>query len=178
MHLVATKHILRYLAGTVDYGLDYRRSGGVDLVGFTDSDWVGSASYRKSTSGCCFRLGLIEYMATNQASCEALWLRKFMVDLFDQELRPTIIHCDNQSCIRLFENPVFHDRSKHIEIRYHFIRDYIQRGVVELQYISTDEQVADILTKSLGRGKHIHFRDKMGVVKNTFLSKREFSNFS
>ena len=96
-----------------------------------------------------------------------------MVDLFGQELRPTVIHCDNQSCIKLFENPVFHDSSKHIEIRYHFIRDYVQRGVVELQYISTDEQVADILTKSLGRGKHIYFRGKMGVVKNTFLGKRE-----
>ena len=68
---------------------------------------------------------------------------------------------------------MFHDRSKNIEIKYQFIRDYVQRGFVELQYISTDEQVAGILTKSLGRGKHIHLRDKMGVVKNTFLSKRE-----
>ena len=68
---------------------------------------------------------------------------------------------------------MFNDRSKHIEIRYHFIRDYVQRGAVELQYISTNEQIADILAKSLGRGKHIHFRDKMGVVKNTFLGKRE-----
>ena len=62
---------------------------------------------------------------------------------------------------------------KHIEIRYHFIRDYVQRGAVELQYISTDEQVADILTKSLGRGKFVFFRDKLGVVQNTFLGKRE-----
>ena len=85
---------------------------------------------------------------------------------------PIVIHCDNQSCIRLSENPVFHDRSKHIEIIYHFIREYVKRGAVELPYISTDEQVADILTKSLGRGKHIYFRDKMGVVKNTFLGKR------
>ena len=71
------------------------------------------------------------------------------------------------------KNSMFHDRSKHIEIRYHFIRDCVQRGVVKLEYISTNEQVADILTKSLPRGKHIFFRDKMGVVKNTFLSKRE-----
>ena len=62
-----------------------------------------------------------------------------MVDLFGQELRPTVIYCDNQSCIRLSENPMFHDRSKHIEIRYHFIKDYVQRGVVELQYISIEE---------------------------------------
>ena len=68
---------------------------------------------------------------------------------------------------------MFHERSKHIEIIYHFIKDYVQRGALELQYISTDEQVAGILTKSLGRGKHIHLRDKMGVVKNTILGKRE-----
>ena len=70
----------------------------------------------------------VEYMAASQASCEALWLRKLLVDLFDQELKPTVIYCENQSCVQLFENPIFHDRSKHIEIRYHFIRDYVQRG--------------------------------------------------
>ena len=73
-----------------------------------------------------------EYMVASQASCEALWLRKLIVDLFDVELRPTAIHCDNQSCNQLSEYPVFCDRSKHIEIKYHFIRDYVQRGVVEL----------------------------------------------
>ena len=96
-----------------------------------------------------------------------------MVDLFDMELSPTVIQRDNHSCIKLSQNQVFHDRSKHIEIRYHFIRDYVQRGVVHLQYVSTDEQVADILTKALGRGKHVYFRDKLGVVKNIFLGKRE-----
>ena len=100
-----------------------------------------------------------DYMATNQASCEALWLCKLLVNLFGQELNPTVIYCDNQNCIQLFENPIFHDRSKHIEIRYHFIRDYIQRGAVTLQYISTDELVTNILTKSLGRGKFVFFKD-------------------
>ena len=96
-----------------------------------------------------------------------------MVDLFDMELSPTVIQCDNQSCIKLSENSIFHDRSKHIEIRYHFIRDYVQRGVVRLQYVPTNEHVADILPKALGRGKHVYFRDKLGVVKNMFLNKRE-----
>ena len=80
---------------------------------------------------------------------------------------------DNPSCIKISENPAFYDRSKHIEIRYHFIRDYVQRGAVCLQYVPTDEQVANILMKALGRGKHVYFRDKLGVVKNTFLGKRE-----
>ena len=87
------------------------------------------------------------------------------MDLFDKELRPTFIYCNNQSCIRLYENPIFHDKSKYIEIKYHFIRYYVQRGVVELQYISTEEKVANILTKSLGRWNHIYFRDKLGVAQ-------------
>ena len=117
------------------------------LVGYTDSDWASSVSDRKSTSGSCFSLGSrvvswfsrkqkfvalssaeVEYMEARQASCEALWHRKLMVDLFDMELSPTVIQCDNQSCIKLSENPVFHDTSKHIEIRYHFINDYVERG--------------------------------------------------
>jgi hypothetical protein len=133
VHCVAAKHVLRYLYGTVDYGLDYQRGDGVRLVGYTNSDWAGCVSDRKSTSRCCFGLGLAvvswfsrkqksvafssaeaEYMASNQASCEALWLRKLLVRLFGVQLRPTLIYCDNQSCIKLSENPVFHDRSKHI----------------------------------------------------------------
>ena len=112
-------------------------------------------------------------MEGNQDSCEALWFHNLLVDLFDQELRPTVIYCDNQSCIQLSENHFFHDKSKHIESRYNFIHDYVQRGVVELEYISTDKQVEDILTKSFGRRKFIYFRDTLGVVQNTFLDKRE-----
>ena len=192
VHMVGEKHILRYVVGTMDFFLDYVRGDGVSLVGYTDSDWAGCAADRKSTSGCFFSLGLglvswfsrkqksvalssaeAEYMADSQSSCEAICLCKMMVFLFGQEMSPTIIHCDNQSCIKLSENPVFHDRSKHIEIIYHFIRDWVQRGAIQLQYIPTDEQVADILTKSLLRAKHVYFRDKMGVVSNTFLVKRE-----
>eukprot|EP00253_Pinus_taeda_P016698 PITA_16698 len=191
VHSVAAKHILRYLQGTVDYGLDYKQGDGVRLVGYTNSDCAGCASNWKSTLGCCFGLGSAvvswfsrkqqsvalssaeeEYMASSLASCEAIWLRKMLFGLFGQSLRPSVIYCDNHSCIKLTENPVFHDRSKHIGIIYHFIRDYFQKGVVKLEYISTDEQVVDILTKALPRGKHVYFRDKMGVVRNTF-GKRE-----
>eukprot|EP00253_Pinus_taeda_P033674 PITA_33674 len=157
VHWVAAKHILRYLQGTVDFGLAYRQGDGVRLAGYTDSDWAAEA----------------KYMVASLASCEAIWLRKMLFGLFGQALRPSIIYCDNQSCIKLTESPVFHDRSKHIEIKYHFIRDYVQKGVVKLEYISTNEQAVDIFTKALPRGKHVYFRDKMGVVRNTFLSKRE-----
>jgi hypothetical protein len=80
-------------------------------------------------------------------------------------MRVTAILCDNQRCIKMTENPVFHDRSKHIEIRYHFIRDMVQRGALKLQYISTDEQVVDVMTKPLSRVKFEHFRDKLGIVQ-------------
>ena len=152
------KHVLRYLQGTLDYGLNYGKGDGVRLAGYIDSDWAGCASDRKSTSKCCFGLGSTvvswfsrkqksialslseaEYMAVSKVSCEGIWLRKMLVGLFGQSLRLTMIYCDNQSCIKLTENPVFHDKSKHIEIRYHFIRDYVQKRVVKLKYISTDE---------------------------------------
>eukprot|EP00253_Pinus_taeda_P032389 PITA_32389 len=78
------------------------------------------------------------------------------------------IMCDNQSCIKLFENPVFHDRLKHIDIRCHFVRDCVQHGAVQLRYTPIGEQVADILTKALGRTKFVYFREKMRMVKNPF----------
>ena len=81
----------------------------------------------------------VEYIAASDASREVVWLRKLLVGLFDRMLKTTMIYCDNQSCVKLSENPVFHDRSKHIEMTYHFIRDMVQRGVARLQYISTDE---------------------------------------
>eukprot|EP00253_Pinus_taeda_P026032 PITA_26032 len=132
----------------------------------SDSELVDTTLYRHLIAEA-------EYMAASLASCEAIWLRKMLFGLFGQALRPSVIYCDNQSCIKLTENPVFHKKSKHIEIKYHFIRDYVQKGVVKLEYISTNEQVADIFTKALPRGKHVYFRDKMGIVRNTFLGKRE-----
>ena len=157
-HIMTVKHILRYVRGTIAYGLRYTSSGGVMLHGYTDSDWMGSVVDRKSTSGHCFSLGSAmiswssrkqssiaqstaeaEYIAASAASREAVWLRKLLSDLFGTELEPTIIHCDNQSCIKLTENPVFHDRSKHIEMRYHYIRDMIERKVLSLQYVPTAE---------------------------------------
>jgi hypothetical protein len=114
-HWVATKHVLRYLRGTLEYGLRYLGDGEVKLQGYTNSDWEGSATDRKSTLGCFFSLGSMmiswfnkkqnsvalssteaEYMAANTASCEAIWFRKLLVGLFDQELDPMVIYCDNR----------------------------------------------------------------------------------
>ena len=93
--------------------------------------------------------------------------------LFDMDLDTTMILCDNQSCIKMTKNPVFHDKSKHIEIRYFYIRDMRQKGAIKLQYVSTDEQVADVLTKPLSRVKFEYFRDKLGVVQKDLPRKGE-----
>jgi hypothetical protein len=139
-HWIAAKHVLRYIRGTINYGLRYTASSDIQFHGFTDSDWVGSTKDRKSTSGTCFNLGSAmiswsnrkhksvalstteaKYIAACEACTEAIWLRKLISDLFDQILESTIIHCDNQSCIRLLEHPMFHERLKHIDIKYYFI---------------------------------------------------------
>jgi hypothetical protein len=123
---------------------------------------------RKSTSGYCFSLGSAmiswssrkqgsiaqstaktEYIAASDASKEAVWLKKLVSGLFGDKLETTVVHYDNQSCIKLTENLVFHDRSKHIDMRYHYIRDLVQGKTVKLHYIATSEQVADILTNPL-----------------------------
>eukprot|EP00253_Pinus_taeda_P033318 PITA_33318 len=153
---------------------------------------AGSPSDRKSTSGGIFNLGSMivswysrkqwlvalssakaEYMVVSQVACEAIWMRKILVGLFDQRMDPTVIYCDNQSCIKLSENPIFHDRSKHINIRYHHLRDCVARRIMLLQYISTEEQDANILTKALSKCKFEFHRDKIEVADNPFLIERE-----
>lgn len=91
-----------------------------------------------------------EYMAANIAMPKAIWIWTLLVGLSRQRMEATIVYCDNQSCIKLSENPMFHDKSKHIDIQCHFIRDCVQRGAVQLQCVPTEEQVADILMKALG----------------------------
>ena len=106
-----------------------------------------------------------EYVVACSASCEAVWLRKLLFDLFDLQLNATCIYCDNQSCVKLSENLVFHDKLKHIEIKYHYIKDMVQIGAVKLQYVATNEQIADVLTKPLARVKFEYFREKLGVLQ-------------
>jgi hypothetical protein len=114
-----------------------------------------------------------EYIAACDACIEEVWFYKLVSGLFDQVLESTVIYCDNQSCVKLLENPVFHDNSKHIEIKYYYIRDKFQKGEVKLQYISTDEQITYILKKPFPKGKFVYFRDKLGLVEIAPLVERE-----
>ena len=144
---------------------------------YVDLDWAGSAIDRKSTSGCYFSMGSgviswfsrkqycvalstseVEYVTACSASCEGVWLRKLLSGLFDLQLYATSIYCDNHICVKLTENPVFHDKSKHIEIKYHYIRDMVQGGAMKLQYVVTNEQTTNMLTKPLATVKFKYFR--------------------
>ena len=115
-------------------------------------------------------------MAKIQATCEAIWMRKILVGLFGSHLDPTVIHCDNHSCIKLSINPVFHDRYKHIDIRYHHIRDCVQWKIMLLQYIPTEDQDADILAKALDRRKFDYHRGRIKVKDNPYLVERDCSD--
>jgi hypothetical protein len=128
VHLVLAKHVMRYLKNTLDCGLNYNGDHDFRMSGYIYSDWDGSVSDRKSTSGCCFSLGSTmiswqsrkkssialstakaEYIVACSASCEAIWFRKLLIGLFDLEMEATVILCDNQSCIKMTKNLVFHD---------------------------------------------------------------------
>eukprot|EP00253_Pinus_taeda_P027302 PITA_27302 len=175
IHWIAAKNILRYLWGTIHYGLRYtiRNSR---LHGYSDADWDGSVVDHKITSGCYFSLGSasiswmsrkknsvalstikVEYIVASMAYCEVFWLRKLFNELFQHVLDTTMIFCDNQTGILLSENLVFRDRSKYIDIRYHFIRDMIQWVEIRLQHIRMDEQVISIFTMPLGKVKFLTF---------------------
>ncbi|KAI5312000.1 hypothetical protein L3X38_041173 [Prunus dulcis] len=124
-HYGTAKRVLRYVQGTLDYGLMYEKGKKAVLVGYCDSDWGGSIKDSK---------------------------------------KATPLKCDNTSAISITKNPVFHQRTKHIDRRYHFIKDALQQGIIDLIYCPTKDQVADIFTKSLPKERFNYLRDKLGVV--------------
>ncbi|KAK1392928.1 hypothetical protein POM88_011984 [Heracleum sosnowskyi] len=167
LHLVAVKRILRYIKGTPNLGIWYPKDSGFNLVGYTDSDYAGSVVDRKSTSGSCQFLGgrLIswyskkqqtvsnstaeaEYIASGSCCAQILWIRNQLKD-YGFALDKIPILCDNTSAIAISNNPVQHSRTKHIDIRYHFIKEHVMNGTVELHFVPTEEQTADIFTKSV-----------------------------
>ncbi|KAL0355686.1 UNVERIFIED_CONTAM: Retrovirus-related Pol polyprotein from transposon RE1 [Sesamum radiatum] len=187
-HMNAAKRILRYLKGTFDYGIFYTSSNDVCLKGYCDSDYAGDVDDRKSTTGFVFYFGEnaiswcsrkqpivtlstceSEYVATTAGTCHAIWLRRLLSELYFAQDRATKIMVDNKSAIALAKNPVFHDRSKHIDARFHFIRDCIANKEIEVEYVKTLDQVADIFTKALKKDRFQQLREMIGVVKESSL---------
>ena len=182
-HWMAVKRILRYLQGTLHYGLIYGLNID-DLLfeGFTDSDWAADRTDRRSISGNVFKLygapiswqskkqqtvalssTEAEYMAASLATQEAVWLRLLLEDLTIKQDSATILHEDNQGCISLSKDATNHPRTKHIDIRHHFIREKVENNVVKLEYISTDKNEADLLTKGLSRPQFEKLRQLIGI---------------
>ncbi|XP_039803640.1 secreted RxLR effector protein 161-like [Panicum virgatum] len=158
-HLVAVKHLLRYVAGTRDYGLVYpRRSRGeLELIGFSDSDMAGDVDGRRSTTGVLFFLGACPI------SWQSMKQKVVALELTGEEARAPVLMVDNQSAITLAKNPVHHDRSKHIDTKFHFTRDCVDGGQIKLEHVETARQLGDILTKPLGRVRLTELRTKIGV---------------
>ncbi|CAL5412844.1 unnamed protein product [Camellia sinensis] len=166
LHFGAAKRVLRYIAGTMDYGIWYAKVFNFKLCGFTDSDWASSLDDRRSISANVFTLGSgvitwsskkqatvalssseAEYVAATSAACQAIWLRRMLAELQQRQEGATEIFCDNKATIFMTKNPAFHSRTKHIDMRLHFIRDLVAKEEVTLKYCTTHEQLADILTK-------------------------------
>ncbi|KAJ9542837.1 hypothetical protein OSB04_029343 [Centaurea solstitialis] len=146
-HLSAVKRILRYLKGTPDFGLWYPKDSGFELIAYTDSDHVGCKLNRKGTSGACQFLGdkLAEYVTAACCCSQVLWMKTQLAD-FRYTMQRIPIYCDSKSAIQITANPVQHSRTKHIDIRYHFIKDHVEKGNIELYFVESDLQLVWILT--------------------------------
>lgn len=180
-HWAAVKWILRYLRGTSKVCL-YFGDGKPMLDGFTDSDMAGDIDSRKSTSGylMTFAGGVVawqsklqkcvalstteaEFIAITEACKEELWLKKFLQELGLKQEK-YVLYCDSQSAIHLSKNSTFHSRSKHIDVRYHWIRDVLDSKLLQLEKVHTDDNISDMLTKTLSRDKHLKCRTLAGMV--------------
>ncbi|KAI0502061.1 hypothetical protein KFK09_017006 [Dendrobium nobile] len=173
------KRLLRYIKGTLTYGLPITH-GSLDLRTYSDADWASDTTDRKSVSGFCTFLGpnLIswtvkkqatvakssteaKYRSLSAAASDVIWLRRLAAELQLIQQSPTTIHCDNTSAMAIAKNPVFHARTKHIEIDYHFIRQQINSGNIKLEHISSADQIADILTKPFSVSRFMELRSKL-----------------
>jgi hypothetical protein len=167
-HYDTSSGVVRYLKSSPGRGLFFRRDSQLHLLGFIDADWAGCLDTRRSTSGYCFFLGssLIswrakkqhtvsrssseaEYRALSFATCELQWLVYLLQDLGVSCIKPPVLYCGNQSALHIAANPVFHERTKHLEIDCHFVREKLHQGIFKLLPIHTKSQLADFFTKPL-----------------------------
>ncbi|GKC38976.1 zinc finger, CCHC-type containing protein [Tanacetum coccineum] len=181
-HLKAVKQVIRYIKGTKEHGIIYKKEGGCKITGYSDSSYGINTDQGKGTTGIVFYFGESpitwctqkqptvalsscesEFMAATGAACQALWLKRLLSELTGWEEKRITLKVDNVSAIALVRNPVFHGRSKHIDIRYHFIRECVENGHINVEHVRGELQRADILTKALPRLKFVTMRQMLGV---------------
>ncbi|KAB2611660.1 hypothetical protein D8674_019692 [Pyrus ussuriensis x Pyrus communis] len=170
-YLEAAKDILKYVSSTLDFGLLYKRGAGFVMNGYIDADFGRDIDDRRSTSDYVFLCDSTkpEYKAASFAAQECVWLRRLIKDVYQPRDKSTTLFCDNQSAIKLSSNPVFHARTKHIEIEHHFIREKVLDGTIKNKHVSSKENVADIFTKALSRGPFEALHVKLGLISKTSL---------
>ena len=182
-HVIAVKHILRYLKGTVEHGITFMKDEKFQIQLFSDSDFAGDQEDRKSTSGALILMNggpvlwnskkqscvakstaEAEYIALSSLASEAIWMKHFLEELPQEErVEPWIIKEDNQSCIAIANQTTSSSKSKHIDVHFHFIRDLIKRNILKIEYEPTETMFADMFTKAQGGVRFIQHRKAIGI---------------
>jgi hypothetical protein len=183
VHYETACRVVRYLKGTPGRGLFFSSTSTIQLLGFADADWANCVDTRRSTSGYCFFLGTsliswrakkqntvsrssteAEYRSLSFAACELQWLISLLEDLHITCVKPPVLYCDNQSAVHIASNPIFHERTKHLEIDCHFVRDKVQQGTFKLLPVSSKSQLADFFTKALPPKVFNSFISKLAMI--------------
>ena len=182
-HLKIALTILRYLEGSPSMGLHISKSSGMTLTDYSDVDWAKCIVTRRSFTSCYifFNNSLVcwkskkqstlskssteaEYRALASVTSEVIWILKILKDLKLENFLPVPLHCDNNSAIKIAANPVFHERTKHLEIDLHFVREKILKGVIKTVKVDSANQIADIFTKGLDTDQHKFLVKKLGLT--------------
>ncbi|KAI5317553.1 hypothetical protein L3X38_037260 [Prunus dulcis] len=181
-HMGVARRVLRYVQGTLNYGIEYVKDRSAIHIGFCDANWAGSEDDSRSTSGYAFSFGSgtfswasvkqntvalstaeAEYVSASEATAQAIWLRFVLDDFGEMQTEATPLFCDNMSTISMAKNPGFHQKTRHINRRYHFIREALQEEVINMKFCKCEEQLADIFTKALPKDRFSQLRLKLGV---------------
>lgn len=181
-HMQAAIHLLKYLVGTQTQGILLASNSAAELRAFCDSDWASCPMTWRSTTGFCVLLGSspiswktkkqavvsrssaeAEYRAMALTSCEVTWLQSLFKDLGFSNLPPAVLHCDNKAAIAIAANPVLHERTKHVDIDCHFVRDKLNSGTLVTAHVPSYSQVADLFTKGLSAKQHFYLLSKLGA---------------